>query len=103
LSGGRAPEYTRYDPDLQMTVRWLAEHGRPVASVCHGIEILATAGIIRGKKVTTVKKCRFDAEVVGATFIDEPVVVDGNLICARTWHDNHLWMREFVRQLDQMK
>ena len=99
-SGGRAPEYIRYDEDLKRTVRWLCELGRPVASVCHGIEILATAGVIRGKKVTTVKKCRFDAEVVGATFVDEPVVVDGNIICARTWHDNHLWMREFMRQLD---
>jgi protease I len=101
LSGGRAPEYTRYDPDLQRAVRWLCEHGRPVASVCHGIEILAAAGVLRGKKVTTVKKCRFDAEVVGATYLDEPVVVDGNLICARTWHDNHLWMREFIRQLGE--
>ena len=100
LSGGRAPEYLRYDADLMRTVRWLYEKGAPIASVCHGIEILATAGIIRGKKVTTVKKCKFDAEVVGATFIDEPVVVDGNLICARTWHDNPLWMREFMRQLE---
>jgi deglycase len=101
LSGGRAPEYIRYDEDLLRTVRWLHENGKPIASVCHGIEILATAGIIRGKKITTVKKCRFDAEVVGATYLDEPVVVDGNLICARTWHDNHLWMRAFMRQLDE--
>ena len=99
LSGGRAPEYIRYDEDLLRTVRHLYGKGRPVASVCHGIEILATADIIRGKRITTVKKCRFDAEVVGATYLDEPVVVDGNLICARTWHDNHLWMREFMRQL----
>jgi len=101
LSGGRAPEYTRYDEDLLRTVRYLHQMGLPVASVCHGIEILATAGVIRGKRVTTVKKCRFDAEVVGATYIDEPVVVDGNIISARTWHDNHLWMREFMRQLNQ--
>ncbi|MBI1832295.1 MAG: DJ-1/PfpI family protein [Planctomycetes bacterium] len=100
LSGGRAPEYLRYDEDLLRAVRWLHKNGRPVASVCHGIEILATAGVIRGKKVTTVAKCRFDAEVVGATYVDEPVVVDGNLITARTWHDNHLWMRAFMQQLD---
>jgi protease I len=103
LSGGRAPEYLRYDEDLLRTVRFLHEKGRPVGSVCHGIEILATAGIIRGKRITTVKKCRFDAEVVGAIYIDEPVVVDGNIICARTWHDNHLWMREFMRQLNAQR
>ena len=100
LSGGRAPEYTRYDEDLLRAVRYLCQMSLPVASVCHGIEILATAGVIRGKRVTTVKKCRFDAEVVGATYIDEPVVVDGNIISARTWHDNHLWMREFMKQLN---
>jgi protease I len=86
---------------LIRTVRYLYQKGRPVASVCHGVEILATADIIRGKKITTVKKCRFDAEVVGATYLDEEVVVDGNLICARTWHDNHAWMREFMKQLNQ--
>lgn len=99
LSGGRAPEYIRYDADLIRTVRDLHQRGCPVASVCHGIEILATADLIRGKRITTVKKCRFDAEVVGATYLDEPVVVDGNIICARTWHDNAPWMREFIRQL----
>lgn len=100
LSGGRAPEYIRYDEDLMRTVRFLHEKGRPIASVCHGIEILATANIIRGKRITTVAKCRFDAEVVGATYVNEPVVVDGNIVCARTWHDNHLWMREFMRKLN---
>ena len=100
LSGGRAPEYIRYDQDLIRAVRYFCEKGLPVGSVCHGIEILATAGVIRGKKVTTVKKCKFDAEVVGAIYLDEPVVVDGNIICARTWHDNHLWMREFMRQVN---
>jgi protease I len=101
LSGGRAPEYIRYDEHLLRVVRYLNQRGCPVASVCHGIEILATAGIIHGKRITTVKKCKFDAEVVGAVYLDEPVVVDGNIICARTWHDNHLWMREFMKQLDQ--
>jgi protease I len=99
LSGGRAPEYIRYDQDLIRCVRYLYQKGAPIASVCHGIEILATADVIRGKKITTVKKCRFDAEVVGATYLDQELVVDGNLICARTWHDNHVWMREFMRQL----
>ena len=100
LSGGRAPEYIRYDLDLIRAVRYFCQQGLPVGSVCHGIEILATADVIRGKKITTVKKCRFDAEVVGATYLDQEVVVDGNLICARTWHDNHAWMREFMKQLN---
>lgn len=99
LSGGRAPEYIRYDADLLRVVRYFCEKNLPVASVCHGIEILATADVIRGKKVTTVAKCRFDAEVCGATFVNEEVVVSGNLVTARTWHDNHAWMREFMKML----
>ena len=99
ITGGRAPEYIRYDPDLQRIVKDLCAAGKPVASVCHGIEILAITGVIKGKKVTTVKKCRFDAEVCGAIYVDEPVVVDGNIVCARTWHDNWCWMREFMKLL----
>ena len=103
LSGGRAPEYLRYDADLIRVTRDMTAAGKPVASVCHGIEILATADVIRGKKVTTVKKCRFDAEVCGATYLDQEVVVDGNLVTARTWQDNHAWMRAFMKQLGERR
>ena len=99
LSGGRAPEYLRYDADLMRVVRYFFENNLPVASVCHGIEIVAAAGVIRGKTVTTVRKCRFDAEVCGATFVDREVVVSGNLVTARTWHDNPAFMREFIKLL----
>jgi protease I len=99
LSGGRAPEYLRYDQDLLRIVRFMHEQRRPIASVCHGIEIIATAGIIEGRRITSVRKCRFDAEVCGGTFVDAEVVVDGHLVCARTWHDNPAWMREYVKLL----
>jgi protease I len=101
VSGGRAPEYLRYDADLMRVVRYFFEKNLPVASICHGIEILATAGVIRGKTVTTVLKCRFDAEVCGATFANQEVVVSGNLVTARTWHDNYAFMREFMKLLHQ--
>lgn len=97
ISGGRAPEYIRYDEDLMRIVRVMNERKLPIASVCHGIEIIAKADIIRGRRVTTVAKCQFDAEVCGGIFVDAEVVVDGNLVCARTWHDNHAWMREFMK------
>jgi protease I len=99
LSGGRAPEYLRYDGDLLRVVRTFFERNLPVASICHGIEIVATAGVIKGRNVTTVAKCRFDAEVCGAKFLDQEVVVAGNLVTARTWHDNPAWMRAFLKLL----
>src|SRR5687768_12091395 len=88
ISGGRAPEYLRYDADLMRVTRHFFEQDRPVASVCHGIEIIAAADVIRGRVVTTVAKCRYDAEFSGAEYVDEPVVVDGNLVTARTFWDN---------------
>lgn len=103
LSGGRAPEYLRYDRDLLAVVRRCFERNLPVASVCHGIEIVAAADVVRGRTVTTVAKCRFDAEVCGATFVNQEVVVSGNLVTARTWHDNPAFMREFMKLLKSAK
>jgi protease I len=102
LSGGRAPEYLRYDADLLRVVRSFFYRDLPVASVCHGIEIVAAAGVLRGRTVTTVAKCQFDAEGGGATFVDREVVVSGNLVTARTWHDNAPFLREFMRLLNQV-
>ena len=59
-----------------------------------------TADVIRGKKVTTIPKCRFDATVCGAVYINEPVVRDGNLICARGKKDISPWMKEFVQMIE---
>ena len=99
ISGGRAPEYIRYDQDLLRITRHFFEAGKPVASVCHGVEILTAAGVIKGRTVTTVAKCAMDVEQGGATYVDRPTVVDGNLISARTWHDNSPLMRTFVEML----
>ena len=100
ISGGRAPEYLRYDEDLIRLVKQFDEAGKPIGSVCHGIEIVAVADIIRGRRVTCVPKCRFDAEVCGGIWLDEAVVVDGNLVTARVAQDNTEWMREFVKVLN---
>ena len=100
VSGGRAPEYLRYDPHLIDAVQWMAKEARPIGSVCHGIEVLATAGVITGKRITTVPKCQFDAEVCGATYVGGPVVVDGQLVTARGSRDGWQWMREFIKLLN---
>jgi protease I len=99
ITGGRAPEYLRYDVDLIRITRAVVAAGKPVASVCHGIEILAAADVIRGREVTTVAKCRFDCEFSGGLYVDREVVVSGTLVTCRTWHDNPAWMREYLRLL----
>ncbi len=99
ISGGRAPEYLRYDQDLLRVTREIHEAGKPIACVCHGVEILTAANIIRGRTVTTVAKCAMDAQQGGAAYVDRQYVLDGNLVTARTWHDNTALMREFVKML----
>ncbi len=102
LSGGRAPEYLRYDKDLMRVTRHFFKAKKPVAVVCHGVEIVAAAGVLKGRKMTTVGKCEMDITQVGGTYVDEPCVVDGNLISCRTWHDyNTPFMKVFIRQLQK--
>jgi protease I len=84
-------------------IRDLADAGRPIACVCHGIEILAAAGVIEGRTVTTVAKCALDARQGGATYVDREVVQDGDFVTARTWHDNAPLLREFLSMLGSHK
>lgn len=99
ISGGRAPEYIRYDADLRRVTREIWAAGKPIACLCHGIEILTAADCIRGRRVTTVPKCAMDAEQGGAIYVNEPVVVDGLLVTARGYQDNTGLLREFIRLL----
>lgn len=99
LTGGRAPEYLRYDKDLMRITKHFFEANKPVAVVCHGAEIVATADVIRGKRMATVPKCRFDVEICGAAFVSESCVRDGNMVSGRTWHDNPYYIREWMKML----
>lgn len=99
ITGGRAPEYLRYDAQLIRITRHFFETQKPVACVCHGIEILAAAGVLPGCTATTVAKCQYDVEFSGGKYVDQPVVTCGNLVTARTWHDSAPWMKEYVRLL----
>ena len=99
ISGGRAPEYIRYDRNLCQVVREIADAGKPIACLCHGIEILTAADCIRGKQVTTVPKSAMDAEQGGATYVDEDVVVDGLLVTGRGYGQNTEVLKEFIRML----
>ena len=99
VSGGRAPEYLRYDEDLLRVTQAIHQAGKPIACVCHGIEILTAAGCIAGKEVTTVAKCALDAEQGGGTYVDQAVVISDNIVTARTWQDNAPFMRAFLNLL----
>jgi len=99
LSGGRAPEYLRYNRDLLRLTRHFLETNKPVAIVCHGVEIAAAAGVLEGRSLTTVAKCALDITQVGGIYKDQACVVDGNVVSASTWHDNTELLRQYVRML----
>jgi protease I len=101
LSGGRAPEYLRYDEDLLRIVRHFFTGKKPVGVVCHGAEIVAKADVIRGTRMATVPKCRFDIELCGATFVDEAVVEAGCMTSCRTWHDYSAFFPVFMKRLHE--
>jgi len=100
FSGGRAPEYLRYDEDLVRITRHFFEERKPIASVCHGVEIPAYAGCVKGRRMATVPKCRHDLEVAGGLFVDEACVVDGNLVSGRTYHDHGSYVGPWIRLLE---
>ena len=103
FSGGRAPEYIRYDEDLVRITRHFFEADKPVGCVCHGVEIPAYADCVKGRRMATVAKCRFDLEVCGGIFVDEPCVIDGNLVSGRTYRDNGHWVGPWIELLDRAR
>jgi protease I len=103
LSGGRAPEYIREDEDLLRITRHFFETNKPIGCVCHGVEIPARAGCVKGRRMATVPKCKFDLEVCGGIFVNEPCVVDGNLVSGRTYHDHPFYIPKWMKLLHEAR
>ena len=83
IPGGGAPENLRIVDDAVDFTRRFVESGKPVGSICHGPQLLISAKVLDGRTVTSVKKIRDDVMNAGACYVDEPLVVDGNLITSR--------------------
>ena len=101
FSGGRAPEYIREDPDLIQLTQWFFERNKPIASVCHGVEIPARADCVKGRRMATVAKCQFDIEICGGIYVNEACVIDGNLVSGRTFHDNGHYVGPWIKMLEE--
>ena len=67
--GGRAPEYLRHSPRVLEIVRAFDDQKKWIFAICHGVQILAAAGIIGGKRVTAYENCRWEIEAAGATYV----------------------------------
>ncbi len=83
VPGGGSPENLRIVDDAVDFTRRFVESGKPVASICHGPQLLISADVVRGRKITAVNKIRDDIKNAGGNYVDEEIVVDGNLISSR--------------------
>ena len=99
IPGGYAPDALRRYPRVNQFVRDLYNDGKIVACICHGGWVLISAGILKGKKVTSFSAIKDDMINAGAEFLDKEVVVDGNLITSRNPYDLPAFCREIIRQL----
>jgi protease I len=100
IPGGFAPDKLRQSPAVLSLVEAFNAAGKPVAFICHAGWVPISAGIIKGRRATSVGAIRDDMVNAGADWVDEATVVDGNLISARTPDDLGPWMKALLAALD---
>jgi len=99
IPGGWAPDKLRLSKKILDFVKTLFDQGKVVASICHGGWVLASAGICKGKTLTSYIAIKDDLIHAGANFVDREVVTDGNLITSRKPDDLPAFMKEMIRVL----
>lgn len=97
--GGRAPEYLRNNAKVIAIVREFDQQQKWIFAICHGVQVLAAAGLARGKRVTCYEHVRMEAEQAGAIFVNEQSVRDGRIVTAQTWQSHPSFYREIFAQL----
>lgn len=96
LPGGKGPETVRLDDDALRITREMFNAGKPVAAICHGAQILISAGLAKGRTATCWPGIKDDLIAAGAKFEDKEVVVDGNLITSRKPDDLPAFCRQIL-------
>jgi len=106
IPGGRAPEYLRLDQRVLEVVKAFFAADKPVASICHGPQILAAAGVLSGRQCSCYPAVRYEVTQSGGVYIDpasgmDSAHVQGNLVTAPAWPAHPAWMRAFIGLLDK--
>lgn len=99
LPGGKAPTKLRREPAAIAIAQDFMRSNKPVAAICHGPQILITAGVLQGRRATCYHSVAEELQASGALYEDEEVVVDGKLVTSRQPSDLPAFMREIVRLL----
>ena len=102
VPGGRAPEYLRLNETVHNLVRAFDEAKKPIAAVCHGAQLLAAAGVLKGRACSAYPACAPEVTLAGGEFIDIPVDqahTQGNLVTAPAWPAHPAWLAAFLELL----
>lgn len=100
IAGGRAPEYLRLNGHLLEMVQHFFSENKPVAAVCHGIQILTAANVVKGRKLTAYPAVEPEVTLAGGEFQSIPAdaaYVDGNLVTSPAWPGHPSLIREFLK------
>jgi len=102
VPGGRAPEYLRLNDRVLSIVRHFAEENKPIAAICHALQLLAAANVLQGRKCTAYPACGPEVTAAGGEYIEIPVDeahVDGHLVTAPAWPAHPAWISAFLNVL----
>jgi len=98
IPGGKSPERVRLQPRAVEITRHFFQENKPVAIICHGVQVLISAGVVKGRRIACWYGVKDDLVAAGGEFVDG-VTVDGNLVSARHPGDLAEWMKTFIRIL----
>jgi protease I len=103
IPGGRAPEYLRLNAKVLDIVRHFDKANKPIAALCHGPQLLAAAGVLKGRKLNAYPACAPEVELAGGTFVPvdfSDAVVDGKLVTGPAWTAQPVWLAKFLEVLE---
>jgi protease I len=102
VPGGRAPEYLRLNTRVLDLVRHFHDTKKPVAAICHGAQLLAAAGVLKGKRCSAYPACGPEVNASGGTWVEvamDQAHVDGPLVTAPAWPAHPAWLARFLELL----
>ncbi|MCH2050444.1 MAG: DJ-1/PfpI family protein [Trichodesmium sp. ALOHA_ZT_67] len=102
VPGGRAPEYIRLNKKVLDIVRHFDSKKKPIAALCHGLQVLAAANVLKGKSCTAYPACAPEVTLAGGTYVEVSVdeaIVDGSLVTGPAWPAIPKWLAEFLKVL----
>ena len=102
IPGGRAPEYLRLNSRVIGIVKHFADNEKPIAAICHGLQLLAAAHVLKGRSCTAYPACGPEVIAAGGEYVERPadgVHIDGNLVTSPAWPAHPAFLSAFLKVL----